>query len=110
MQSDGVVTMAAHWEAEQDAAAACHGKVDLAPGGAAREPSTGQVLETMNAVGEADFGRQVDQDAVRLFCLGVEEDELITAADQIGMGSKVGARSPFPIISTPVLHQNLAPL
>ena len=45
----------------------------------------------MNAASSGDFGRTVDEDAMRLYCLGIEEEDLLEAAKSMGVAAKARA-------------------
>lgn len=91
MGSDGEITLAEHWQAELDSAVAegagikgegVASSLAGAPSFAAPAPASSsapisQLLAHMNDVPEGDVGREVSQDAIRLYCLGVDGDEVV---------------------------------
>eukprot|EP00873_Tetraselmis_striata_P003036 jgi/Tetstr1/423300/TSEL_013999.t1 len=99
MTAGGEVTMAEHWQAERDAALAVAAKEAVLPGGGgglddgaeAPPPPAGvsALLAAMNDVPEGDVGREVSEDAIRLYCLGIEGGELVKGAVALGLGPEV---------------------
>jgi hypothetical protein len=101
MGSDGEITLAEHWQVELDSAVAEEAGIKGegvasslagAPSFAAPASSSApisQLLAHMNDVPEGDVGREVSQDAIRLYCLGVDGDEVVEQAVDMGMGPQV---------------------